>query len=403
MLIRMPRTADQVAHFLDYREKAPAAATANMYLDAQGNVIPGLSTPGYKAIGVPGTVAGLVYAQKHYGKLSLARVMAPAIRLATRRLRPLRRRGRTTSHAANLASFPESRRHLPARRQLLQSRRHASSSPNSPPPSTHRRRPRQLLQRRHGRRNRRLRARQGGGLITAADLAAYEVKDREPAHRQLSRLRRSSPRRRPPPAASCCSKSSTSSPATTSRTPATASPQQACRRTPTTCRSRRQQVHLITEAFRRAYMDRTDYLGDPDFVAHAPAADGRPRLRRRLAQDHRPAQALALRHARPPRRLPASAAQARALARVPRDHPLLRRRRRGQRRLQHLHPQLRLRLRRHRRLARLPAQRRDGRLHLQARRAQQVRPHPGPSQRHRARQAPALRHDAHHRHRARAS
>src|SRR6202000_287493 len=39
-------------HVLDYREKAPAAATANMYLDAQGNVIPGLSTIGYKASGV---------------------------------------------------------------------------------------------------------------------------------------------------------------------------------------------------------------------------------------------------------------------------------------------------------------------------------------------------------------
>ena len=65
MLIRM-KTGD--AHFLDYREKAPAAATANMYLDAQGKVVPGLSTRGYKAIGVPGTVAGLIYAQKHYGR-----------------------------------------------------------------------------------------------------------------------------------------------------------------------------------------------------------------------------------------------------------------------------------------------------------------------------------------------
>ena len=52
MLIRM---ADGKAHFLDYREKAPAAATRDMYLDAQGNVIEGASEYGYKAIGVPGS------------------------------------------------------------------------------------------------------------------------------------------------------------------------------------------------------------------------------------------------------------------------------------------------------------------------------------------------------------
>ena len=57
MLIRM---ADGKTHFLDYREKAPAAATRDMYLDAQGNVMEGASEYGYKAIGVPGSVAGMV-------------------------------------------------------------------------------------------------------------------------------------------------------------------------------------------------------------------------------------------------------------------------------------------------------------------------------------------------------
>ena len=70
MLIRM---ADGKTHFIDFREEAPAAATANMYLDAQGNVIEGASEYGYKAVGVPGSVAGLVYAEKKYGKLTLAR------------------------------------------------------------------------------------------------------------------------------------------------------------------------------------------------------------------------------------------------------------------------------------------------------------------------------------------
>src|SRR5580658_7979559 len=61
------RNADGKTHFIDFREKAPAAATANMYLDAQDNVIEGASEYGYKAIGVPGSVAGLVYAEQKYG------------------------------------------------------------------------------------------------------------------------------------------------------------------------------------------------------------------------------------------------------------------------------------------------------------------------------------------------
>jgi gamma-glutamyltranspeptidase/glutathione hydrolase len=79
MLVRM---ANGKTHFLDYREMAPAAATRDMYLDAQGNVIEGASEIGYKAIGVPGSVAGMVYAEQKYGKLTLKQVMAPAIRLA---------------------------------------------------------------------------------------------------------------------------------------------------------------------------------------------------------------------------------------------------------------------------------------------------------------------------------
>src|ERR1700690_2761829 len=58
MLVRF---ADGKTHFVDYREKAPAAATANMYLDAKGNVIENASTVGYKAVAVPGSVAGMVY------------------------------------------------------------------------------------------------------------------------------------------------------------------------------------------------------------------------------------------------------------------------------------------------------------------------------------------------------
>ena len=106
MLIRM---ADGKAHFLDYREKAPAAATRDMYLDPQGNVIAGASEIGYKAIGVPGSVAGMVYAEQKYGKLTLKQVMAPAIQLA-REGYALNWEEAADLHDPHLAEFPESRR-----------------------------------------------------------------------------------------------------------------------------------------------------------------------------------------------------------------------------------------------------------------------------------------------------
>ena len=106
MLIRM---ADGTTHFIDYREKAPAAATADMYLDTQGNVIEDASLVGYRAIGVPGSVAGLTYAQKKYGKLPLARVMAPAIGLA-REGYPLAWEDAEDLHDKDLAKFPDSHR-----------------------------------------------------------------------------------------------------------------------------------------------------------------------------------------------------------------------------------------------------------------------------------------------------
>jgi gamma-glutamyltranspeptidase/glutathione hydrolase len=79
MLIRMASGDSMV---VDYREQAPAAATRGMYQDAQGNLIPGASTTGARAAGVPGTVRGLALAEEKYGRLGLGRVMAPAIRLA---------------------------------------------------------------------------------------------------------------------------------------------------------------------------------------------------------------------------------------------------------------------------------------------------------------------------------
>jgi gamma-glutamyltranspeptidase/glutathione hydrolase len=74
--------ADGRRTFLDFREKAPLAARADMYLDAKGDVIKGLSTRGHLAVAVPGTVAGLELAREKYATMKRAALIAPAIRLA---------------------------------------------------------------------------------------------------------------------------------------------------------------------------------------------------------------------------------------------------------------------------------------------------------------------------------
>jgi len=74
--------ADGRKTFLDFREKAPLAATANMYLDKDGNVIKGASTNGHLAVGVPGTVSGMELALAKYGTMKRAALIAPSIRYA---------------------------------------------------------------------------------------------------------------------------------------------------------------------------------------------------------------------------------------------------------------------------------------------------------------------------------
>lgn len=76
--------ADGRKTFLDFREKAPLAATADMYLDKDGNVIKGLSTTGHLAVGVPGTVSGLEFAREKYGTMKRAALIRPSIAMAER-------------------------------------------------------------------------------------------------------------------------------------------------------------------------------------------------------------------------------------------------------------------------------------------------------------------------------
>jgi gamma-glutamyltranspeptidase / glutathione hydrolase len=245
MLIRM---ADGKTHFLDYREKAPAAATRDMYLDAQGNVSEGASEYGYKAIGVPGSVAGMVYAEQKYGKLTVQQVMAPAIRLA--------REGYELSwgeardlHDKYLSQFAESRRifqrdgnyyqpgEIFRQPDLARTLERIAAKPDDFY---------------HGALARELAAamQKGGGLITADDLAHYEVKEREPIRGTYRGYELISA---PPPSSGGTvlveslnilegydlgklgDRSAGS-------------------------------IHFTTEAFRRAFFDRAEFLGDPDFA-----------------------------------------------------------------------------------------------------------------------------------------
>jgi gamma-glutamyltranspeptidase / glutathione hydrolase len=107
------RKADGTAEAIDYRERAPLAATRDMYLDAAGNVIKGASTQGYKAIGVPGTIAGLMLAHKRHGKLPWSELVEPARLLAAEGFtvnQHLSRSLRSKSTTERLQPFAESTR-----------------------------------------------------------------------------------------------------------------------------------------------------------------------------------------------------------------------------------------------------------------------------------------------------
>jgi len=74
--------ADGRKTFLDFREKAPSAASRDMFLDKDGHVVKSLSTIGWLAVGVPGTVSGLEYAREKYGTMTRAALIEPAVELA---------------------------------------------------------------------------------------------------------------------------------------------------------------------------------------------------------------------------------------------------------------------------------------------------------------------------------
>jgi gamma-glutamyltranspeptidase / glutathione hydrolase len=245
MLLRLGSGA---THFLDYREKAPAAASATMYQDAQGNVIPGLSRIGYKASGVPGSVKGLVYAEQHFGRLGLKRVLQPAIRLAREGYALDWHEAHQMTSDRGLAAYPDSRRifqndgkgwqqgDILRQPELAQTLERIAAAPEDFYTGSMARQIAEF-------------EREGGGLITAADLAAYAVEDRVPVHGTYRGLEVISA---PPPSSGGIvlietlnmlegfdlAKAGLDSAAA---------------------------IHLVAEAYRRAFYDRAQYLGDSDF------------------------------------------------------------------------------------------------------------------------------------------
>lgn len=244
MLLRL---ASGEVHFLDYREKAPKAASRDMYLDAQGNVIPNASLVGYKAIGVPGSVAGLVYAQKHWGKLPLKEVMEPAILLASQGVH-LTYEEAQSMHHEELAQFADSKRifqrdgqyyepgDLFRQPELARTLTRIAAKPDDfyKGALAH-----ELADEIH----------RGGGLITAEDLAEYEVKERQPirgtyrGHEIISA---------PPPS---------SGGVTLLESLNILEGYDVGKMGSRSADS----IHVTTEAFRRAFYDRAEFLGDPDF------------------------------------------------------------------------------------------------------------------------------------------
>ena len=242
------RRADGEVHFLDYREKAPAKATQDMYLDKNGNVIEEMSTIGCKAIAVPGSVAGMAYAQKHWGKLSLQQVMEPAIRLA--------RDGFTLDYQeamdlreSKLAGFPDSRRIFQRDGNYYQPGETLKQPELARTLERIAENPDDFY---HGALARDLAAsmQKGGGLITADDLAAYEVKERQPIRGTYRGYEIISA---PPP-----SSGGIALVEILNILEGYDLAKQGNRSA--------QSIHLTAEAFERVFFDRAEFLGDPDFA-----------------------------------------------------------------------------------------------------------------------------------------
>ena len=235
---------------LDFRETAPARASRDMYLDAQGNVVPGRSTAGPLAVGTPGTVAGMEALHKKLGKLPWATLVAPAVRLARKGLALTDREAaglnRTQADFTkyNPGSSPVFVRPTPWQKgdTLKQPELAATLQriQNQGRAGFYQGRTAELIM---------AEMKKGGGLLTQQDLDGYQPKWRDALH---GTYRGYDVITMPPPSSGGVALLQILQMLETSNL------SQLGYHTPAG-------VALVTEAERRAYADRATYLGDPDF------------------------------------------------------------------------------------------------------------------------------------------
>ena len=263
---------------IDFRETAPAAATRDMYLDADGHVVKGASTVGWRASGVPGTVAGFALALEKYGsgKITWADVCEPARRLAAD--------GHVvTAYTADrfrwkrrlLEKFPASRRiylnegHLWKAGDLWRQPDLAATFARLQKDG-----PREFYEGETARRIAEAMA-ANGGMITLADLKSYRAVERTPfrtAYRGYDVVVM------PPPSSGSIA---------LVQMLAMLEPFDIASRGPDSAA----RYHLFTEVMRRAYRVRAEYLGDPDFVSIPVAQLLDRRYTAALMRDYDPAKA----------------------------------------------------------------------------------------------------------------
>ncbi|MBP2229552.1 gamma-glutamyltranspeptidase/glutathione hydrolase [Azospirillum agricola] len=249
MIVHDAKSGKDVA--IDFREMAPAKASRDMYLDGQGKVAPDRSLYTHLAVGIPGTVAGLAHAQAKYGTLALADVVAPAIKLAregyavTPQLAGLLEveRDHLAKWGATRAVFFKDERPLRAGETLVQADLAASLeliAKNGPKAFY------------EGPIAEKIAAEMSrhGGLVTVEDLRAYKVVEREPV---AGTYRGYTVKSMPPPSSG-----------------GTHIVQilNMLERYPLKDlgAGSAQGIHLMAEAMKLAYADRSEYLGDPDFT-----------------------------------------------------------------------------------------------------------------------------------------
>ena len=264
------RASDGYQTMIDGRERAPLAAHRDLYLDEAGKVIPSLSIDGALAAGIPGSPAALVHLAKHYGRLPLAVSLQPAIeiaregfpvddyyrRMAGWRLPALR------AYPSTAALFLQ-QGELPQKGYVIKQPDLANTLQRLADEGVAGFYRGEVAQRLVDG------VKAAGGIWSLEDLAQYRVIEREPVEGEYQGLRITSAA---PPSSGGVALVTMLNILQGFNYPALDEPQR---------------THVMIEAMRRAYRDRADYLGDPDFVEVPVEALTHPWYAAGLARDIR--------------------------------------------------------------------------------------------------------------------